>query len=221
MNATDVCPGSVAVTVKVPGVLVVNTVVAPPVGGSFGFKNFGHPEEYLVCVLSRLLGRPVKWVEDRASTLCYGARDSRIQYAASFDADGRVTAVSCDLLANHGAASATGGAAAGASAGTVGLEHDRRHDEASDRSRDDVAGEGTAPDDTAAREHDAAVTTSGEHTEGEPGNGEPGDGEYRDRGHGEGGHSDRDEAAADHTGDDERAPEQSGVRTVADKLMGR
>ncbi|MCW2846325.1 MAG: putative Xanthine dehydrogenase, molybdenum binding subunit apoprotein [Marmoricola sp.] len=83
-------------------------VVAPPVGGSFGFKNFGHPEEYLVCVLSRLLGRPVKWVEDRASTLRYGARDSRIHYTASFDTDGRVTAVSCDLLANHGAASATG-----------------------------------------------------------------------------------------------------------------
>jgi carbon-monoxide dehydrogenase large subunit len=83
-------------------------VVAPPVGGSFGFKNFGHPEEYLVCVLTRLLGRPVKWVEDRASTLRYGARDSRIDYIASFDADGRITAVACDLLANHGAASATG-----------------------------------------------------------------------------------------------------------------
>ncbi|WP_460832443.1 xanthine dehydrogenase family protein molybdopterin-binding subunit [Nocardioides hungaricus] len=83
-------------------------VVAPPVGGSFGFKNFGHPEEYLVCVLARQLARPVQWTEDRASTLRYGARDSRIEYTASYDDDGRVTAVACDMVANHGAASATG-----------------------------------------------------------------------------------------------------------------
>ncbi|MCW2854009.1 MAG: hypothetical protein JWM84_3673 [Nocardioides sp.] len=83
-------------------------VVAPPVGGSFGFKNFGHPEEYLVCVLALELARPVQWIEDRASTLRYGARDSRIDYTASYDDDGRVTSVACDMVANHGAASATG-----------------------------------------------------------------------------------------------------------------
>jgi carbon-monoxide dehydrogenase large subunit len=83
-------------------------VVAPPVGGSFGYKNFGHPEEYLVCLLSRLVERPVKFVEDRMSSLRYGAKDTRMTFQAAFDADGRVRAVSCALLANHGAAAATG-----------------------------------------------------------------------------------------------------------------
>ncbi|MCW2836889.1 MAG: hypothetical protein JWQ15_1003 [Marmoricola sp.] len=83
-------------------------VVAPPVGGSFGYKNFGHPEEYLVCVLSRIVGRPVKWVEDRTNTLRYGSRDMRLRYRAAFAADGRVSGVTCHMLANHGAAAATG-----------------------------------------------------------------------------------------------------------------
>jgi carbon-monoxide dehydrogenase large subunit len=83
-------------------------VVAPPVGGSFGYKNFGHPEEFLVSALSRMLGRPVKWAEDRANTLRYGCRDVRLRYSASYAADGTVTAVRCHMLANHGAASAQG-----------------------------------------------------------------------------------------------------------------
>ncbi|MGD9734357.1 MAG: xanthine dehydrogenase family protein molybdopterin-binding subunit [Solirubrobacterales bacterium] len=83
-------------------------VVAPPVGGSFGYKNFGHPEEYLVCALTRLLGRPVKFAEDRAATLRYGSKDMRLRFRAGCDAEGRVRGVACELLADHGAAAATG-----------------------------------------------------------------------------------------------------------------
>jgi aerobic carbon-monoxide dehydrogenase large subunit len=50
-------------------------VVAPPSGGSFGLKMFGNREEFLVCVLARLVERPVKWVEDRESALLPGTRD--------------------------------------------------------------------------------------------------------------------------------------------------
>jgi carbon-monoxide dehydrogenase large subunit len=95
-------------------------VVAPPVGGSFGYKNFGHPEEYLVCALSRLLERPVKYVEDRASALRYGSKDMVLRFSAAFDADGRVRGVRVHMLANHGAASATG-AFGMAFAGTLAL----------------------------------------------------------------------------------------------------
>jgi carbon-monoxide dehydrogenase large subunit len=37
-------------------------VVAPAIGGGFGLKMHGHPEETLVCILAKLVGRPVKWL---------------------------------------------------------------------------------------------------------------------------------------------------------------
>ena len=40
-------------------------VVVPDVGGGFGPKGIFYSENFLVPYLSRLLGRPVKWVEDR------------------------------------------------------------------------------------------------------------------------------------------------------------
>jgi len=40
-------------------------VIAPEVGGGFGCKADVYAEELLVCVLSRKLGVPVKWVESR------------------------------------------------------------------------------------------------------------------------------------------------------------
>ena len=42
------------------------TVIAPDVGGGFGVKIYlVYPEELLVPFAARLLGRPVKWIEDR------------------------------------------------------------------------------------------------------------------------------------------------------------
>ena len=47
----------------------------PYVGGAFGLKMHGHPEEGLVCLLAKVTGRPVKWVEDREECLLIGARE--------------------------------------------------------------------------------------------------------------------------------------------------
>src|ERR671930_1855582 len=44
-------------------------VVAPEVGGGFGSKLNHYAEEVLACVLSRMLGRPVKWIETRSENL--------------------------------------------------------------------------------------------------------------------------------------------------------
>jgi carbon-monoxide dehydrogenase large subunit len=44
-------------------------VVAPDVGGGFGAKLRPYPEEYLACASSRLVGRPVKWIETRTESL--------------------------------------------------------------------------------------------------------------------------------------------------------
>ena len=40
-------------------------VVAPDVGGSFGSKGSLYPEELLICIAARKLGRSLKWTADR------------------------------------------------------------------------------------------------------------------------------------------------------------
>jgi carbon-monoxide dehydrogenase large subunit len=40
-------------------------VIAPDLGGGFGTKASGYPEDALVPIAATVLGRPVKWIEDR------------------------------------------------------------------------------------------------------------------------------------------------------------
>jgi carbon-monoxide dehydrogenase large subunit len=40
-------------------------VIAPDLGGGFGTKASGYPEDVLVPIAARALNRPVKWIEDR------------------------------------------------------------------------------------------------------------------------------------------------------------
>ncbi len=105
-------------------------VVAPTMGGSFGLKMYGSREDFLVCALARLVGRPVKWVEDRASALLPGCADQIMRYRAACDDRGRVLALEVDMVNNHGAvANGHGWGMAFVSAMTVGagyaLEHCR------------------------------------------------------------------------------------------------
>jgi carbon-monoxide dehydrogenase large subunit len=80
-------------------------VIAPDVGGGFGSKLQVTAEEVLSLLVSRKLGRPVKWTESRSEgnmTVHHG-RDQwqRIRIAA--DSDGRLRGLSVDLLADMGA----------------------------------------------------------------------------------------------------------------------
>ena len=80
-------------------------VIAPDVGGGFGSKLQVTAEEVLALLISRKVGRPVKWTESRSEgnlTVHHG-RDQwqRIKLAA--DADGRIRALYADLLADMGA----------------------------------------------------------------------------------------------------------------------
>jgi aerobic carbon-monoxide dehydrogenase large subunit len=80
-------------------------VRAPDVGGSFGVKHSCYPEDLLVPWLARRLGRPVKWVEDRAEhfqSATHG-RDHVHRIALAADSDGRILAVRDDALMNTGA----------------------------------------------------------------------------------------------------------------------
>ena len=78
-------------------------VVAPTIGGGFGMKMHGHPEETLVCVLSKLAGRPVKWAEMRNESLLIGGREQRHRFRVAFDDEGVVSGLEVDIVGNVGA----------------------------------------------------------------------------------------------------------------------
>ena len=80
-------------------------VHAVDAGGGFGVRGEFYPEDFLVPWLARMLGRPVKWTEDRAEHLV-GVNHSRQQahrIAAAFDGDGRITALRDDVVHDNGA----------------------------------------------------------------------------------------------------------------------
>ena len=80
-------------------------VLAPDVGGGFGLKAHVFPEEVVVAALARRLGRPVRWVEDRSENLLAGihAHDNRVRVRAGVTADGRLSAVDVEVVADVGA----------------------------------------------------------------------------------------------------------------------
>ncbi|MGC5015827.1 xanthine dehydrogenase family protein molybdopterin-binding subunit [Streptosporangium sp. DT93] len=84
-------------------------VVTARVGGSFGLKMQGHPEETLVCLLSRLTGAPVKWIEDRRECFLAGAREQVHRVTVGATRDGRIVAVRDRIVANAGAVTAQPG----------------------------------------------------------------------------------------------------------------
>ena len=80
-------------------------VVAPDVGGGFGQK-MSLPTEYVLLVwLARKLRGTVAWSEDRRENLiaAFHSRDQHVQLEGAFDADGKLIALSADVVANIGA----------------------------------------------------------------------------------------------------------------------
>jgi carbon-monoxide dehydrogenase large subunit len=77
-------------------------VVAPRVGGAFGHKFVGHLEEVLVCILSRLVQAPVKWLESRPDQLLAGGREFIHDLEFGFDDDGVLEGLKVRLLGNVG-----------------------------------------------------------------------------------------------------------------------
>jgi carbon-monoxide dehydrogenase large subunit len=70
-------------------------VIAPDVGGGFGMKGDGYPEEALVLWASRRCGRPVKWTATRTESLLGDAhgRDQVVHGEMALDAEGRILAI--------------------------------------------------------------------------------------------------------------------------------
>ena len=80
-------------------------VVAPDVGGGFGPKAVFYPEEIVLPLVSRLLNRPVKWVEDRRehflSTTQQRGQWWDVEVAAN--AEGRLLGIRGHCLHDNGA----------------------------------------------------------------------------------------------------------------------
>ncbi|HKJ62230.1 MAG TPA: xanthine dehydrogenase family protein molybdopterin-binding subunit, partial [Hyphomicrobiales bacterium] len=79
-------------------------VYAPDVGGGFGSKIYHYAEEALVTWASKRVGRPVKWTAERSEAFMSDAhgRDHITHVEMAFDADGKITGLKCETLANMG-----------------------------------------------------------------------------------------------------------------------
>ena len=80
-------------------------VIAPDVGGGFGQK-MSLPGEYVVLVwLAQRLRTGVAWHEDRRENLiaAFHSRDQYVELDGAFDANGKLVALSADVVANIGA----------------------------------------------------------------------------------------------------------------------
>ena len=80
-------------------------VLTHDVGGSFGVRQFLHPEELLVVWAARRTGRPVRWTADRSEDFLtdYQGRDIVVQSSIGFGDDGRIHGLRLTIVGNVGA----------------------------------------------------------------------------------------------------------------------
>jgi carbon-monoxide dehydrogenase large subunit len=83
----------------------------PDVGGGFGARGELYPEDYLIPWAAIALGRPVKWVEDRAESLVAlnQSREQEVELEVAVSADGRLLAFRSRNVCNMGAYMRTNG----------------------------------------------------------------------------------------------------------------
>ncbi len=79
-------------------------VISPDIGGGFGGKVPVYPGYVIATAATFLLGKPVKWIEDRSENLAADsfARDYHMDAELAADADGRITALRIKTVADHG-----------------------------------------------------------------------------------------------------------------------
>jgi carbon-monoxide dehydrogenase large subunit len=80
-------------------------IVSPDIGGGFGNKVPVYPGYVVATAASLLLGRPVKWIEDRTENLTSTgfARDFHMHGELALKQDGTMLALRVSLLADEGA----------------------------------------------------------------------------------------------------------------------
>src|SRR6202521_1732751 len=80
-------------------------IISPDLGGGFGNKVPIYPGYVVATAASLLIGRPVKWVEDRTENLISTgfARDFHMDGELALDENNRFTALRVNLLSDNGA----------------------------------------------------------------------------------------------------------------------
>jgi carbon-monoxide dehydrogenase large subunit len=80
-------------------------VITPDVGGGFGQKIPLYREELTTAAASRLLGRPVRWIETRRENLLASlhAREDIVDVRAAVKADGAIVGLDVQILTDFGA----------------------------------------------------------------------------------------------------------------------
>lgn len=80
-------------------------IIAPDVGGGFGWKGLLQPEEVIAGWLSRRLDHPVRWTEDRREHLVAAAncREHHYEITAYADERGRLLGLEADAWVDAGA----------------------------------------------------------------------------------------------------------------------
>lgn len=80
-------------------------VVAPDVGGGFGLKDHVYEDEIMTVIAAVVIGRPVKWIEDRNESFLTTthARDEVHEVEVAFDFDGTLRGLRVDAVRNAGA----------------------------------------------------------------------------------------------------------------------
>lgn len=80
-------------------------IIAPDVGGGFGPKAGFYPEEIVIPLVARKLGRPVKWIEDRREhfTATTTQRDQQWDLEVACTNDGKILGMRGRVLHENGA----------------------------------------------------------------------------------------------------------------------
>ena len=80
-------------------------VIAPDVGGGFGYKGILLPEEIVLAYLTIKLGRPLRWIEDRREQLIANANCREHDYDITVYAErnGRLLGIDCEATVDSGA----------------------------------------------------------------------------------------------------------------------
>jgi carbon-monoxide dehydrogenase large subunit len=80
-------------------------ILTANVGGSFGMKNMNYPEYTCIAHAAKVLGRPVKWTDERSTSFLSDSqgRAQLIHAELALDAEGKFLAVRLQGYGNLGA----------------------------------------------------------------------------------------------------------------------
>ena len=101
-------------------------VRTPDIGGGFGPKLIIYPEDVTVALAAQILGRPVKWIEDRREHFVATTqeRDQYWEVEIAVDEEAHILGVRGEMIHDHGAYTARGVNLANNAAETVTLPYE-------------------------------------------------------------------------------------------------